>query len=89
MLKEIGHLHNAEAALLRAQQGFKEEGIALEMAWVCMDLADLYVKLEKFDRVRSMLSEAIPIFRSLRVGAETWAALLQLQQAAEENGGGE
>jgi tetratricopeptide (TPR) repeat protein len=83
ILKEIGHLHNAEAALLRALQGFQQEGIAYEAALICLDLADLYWESGKVDKLREILTEALPIFRSVRASQETLATLFRLQQAAQ------
>jgi tetratricopeptide (TPR) repeat protein len=83
LLREVGHLRNAEAALLRARQGFEEQGLSYEMAVVCLDLGEVYWKLGLLDRLRQCLAEAVPIFRSLRVSREVLACLLRLQQAAE------
>jgi len=83
LLREVGHLRNAEAALLRARKGFEEEGLAYETAVVCLDLGEVYWKLGQLDPLRRTLAQAVPIFRSLKVDREILASLLRLQQAAE------
>jgi hypothetical protein len=82
LLREIGHLRSAEAALLRARAGFTEQGLAYETAVVCLDLADVYSKQGMMDKLRRTIEEAMPIFRSMRVGREVLASLLRLRQAA-------
>lgn len=82
LLREVGHLRNAEAALLRVRQGFEEQGLAYETALVCLDLAEVYWKQGQLDPLRRMLARAMPILHSLRVEQEILPSLLRLQQAA-------
>jgi tetratricopeptide (TPR) repeat protein len=83
LLREIGHLHNAEAALLRARRGFLEAGLAYEAAMVSLDLAEVYKKAGLTDKLRRTIAEALPILKALRASQDTLAALLQLQDVAE------
>jgi len=84
LLVEIGHLHNAEVALLRAQRGFMELGLAYETALVSLDLAKVYSNLGLSTKLRRTIEEALPTFRSLRMDQEVLASLSYLQQVDPE-----
>jgi tetratricopeptide (TPR) repeat protein len=85
MLRDLGHLRAAEAAFIRARDGFCEHNILYEAAVVSLDLAAIYVQVGDAEKLEEMVSTSIPIFRSLGVDREAIAALLQLQQLAEQS----
>jgi tetratricopeptide (TPR) repeat protein len=84
LLCDLGHLRAAETVLLRARKGYMEKGIAHEVALVSLDLATVYVKLGLVDEVKRTVITTLPIFHALRVKLDTLAALLQLQQVADQ-----
>lgn len=84
LLRDLGHLRNAEAMLLNAHKGFLDRDLTYEAAVVSLDLAALYVKLGATEDVRQTVIATVPIFRALGVDREALASLLQLQQIADQ-----
>lgn len=85
MLRDLGHLRAAEAALSGARQGFQERGLPYEVAMVSLDLSEVFLRLGEAAKLQDAAGAMVPIFKSLGVDREALAALLQLQQAHEQS----
>ncbi|MFN7962386.1 MAG: hypothetical protein U0002_14055 [Thermoanaerobaculia bacterium] len=72
----------AEQALLEARKGFFEQGLGYDTALISLDLAAIYARRGETHRVRELVQEMVPIFRSQDVHREALAALAMFQQAA-------
>ncbi len=83
MLRDLGHLRAAEAAFIRARDGFCEHKLMYEAAMVSLDLAAVYVNLGDSEKIEEIVMATVPIFRALGVDREMLASLLQLRQVAE------
>lgn len=57
ILGEIGHLHNAEAALRRARKGFLEAGLEYEAAQISQDLSEVQSKRRHTGEVRQLAGD--------------------------------
>ncbi len=84
LLRDLGHLRAAETALQRAHKGFVESNLIYEVALVALDLASVYVKLGLIEELKETVSTTVPVFKALRVEQKTMAALIQLQQVADQ-----
>lgn len=84
MLRDLGHLRAAEAAFIRARDGFCEHKILYEAAVASLDLAAIYVKMGDVEKLEQTVATTVPIFRSIGVDREALASLLQLRQLAEQ-----
>jgi tetratricopeptide (TPR) repeat protein len=85
LLRDMGHLQQAETKLLEAQKGFLDRGLTYEAAVLALDLAALYLKTGASADVRQTAAAAVPIFRALGVDRDALASLRQLQQIADRD----
>lgn len=83
MLRDLGHLQAAEAALVRIRDGFSQHNLMYEAALVSLDLAAVYVRLGDAQKIEEIVATTVPIFRSLGVGQPVLASLLQLRQVSK------
>lgn len=83
LLREIGHLRNAEAALLRARKGFLDRRLTYEAALISLDLAEIYLKLDLIEDLKRMVQETTTIFTGFGIDPRALRPLLEVQEAAE------
>lgn len=85
LLRDLGYLRAAEGILSQTRDGLVERQLMYEAALISLDLASVYVKLQKRGKVEQVIAETVPIFRALGVDREAIASLLQLQQVPSES----
>jgi tetratricopeptide (TPR) repeat protein len=85
LLRDLGHLRAAEAALLRSREGFVERDLLYEVAVVSLDLSEVHLQLGELEKLHEAVAQMVPIFQSLGVDREMLAALLQLQKADQQS----
>jgi tetratricopeptide (TPR) repeat protein len=73
----------AEEAFLEVSRVFRERGMDYDQGLACLDLALVYAKANRTDKIRELAGEMLSIFRSQRLGREVMAALILFQHAAE------
>lgn len=83
MLRDLGHLQAAEAALVRIRDGFCQHNLMYEAALVSLDLAAVYVRLGDAQKIEEIVTTTVPIFRSLGVDRQLLASLLQLRHVSK------
>ena len=83
ILRDLGHLDEAEAALKEARDFFAVRGIGFDAAMVLLDLATVYAERRDTTELKRLAAEMVPIFASRDVHPEALAALALFQKAAE------
>lgn len=83
ILRDLGRLEDAEAALSQAREGFIQQETAFDSALVALDLAILYLRQGKHQDIKQLVTEMVPIFESRDVRQEALAAFLLFRRAAE------
>ena len=80
----LGRLAAAEAALLEVSESFLADGRAFDAAQVALDLAVLYLRQHRPEETKQLATELLAAFQARDVHQEALAALIVLQQAAEQ-----
>ncbi len=80
----LGELSTAENALLEAREAFSEIGDGFNTALVCLDLADLYSRQNRYADLIALCTSMAPLSGMLQHHREAIVALQLFQRAAEE-----
>lgn len=79
--REMGRLEEAAESLERTRRSYMDEDLPYEVALAALDLAVVYVRLSKRDKLRQLAAETVGIFRTLGIAQESIMALNLLAQA--------
>ena len=79
----LGRLEQAEGCLREVRSGWAELERAKDAALAALDLANVLAQQGRHAEVRALAAEMIAIFRSRQIAAETLAAMVLFQRAAE------
>ena len=80
----LGELTTAESALLEAREAFSEIGDGFNTALVCLDLADLFSRQNRYADLIALCTTMAPLSGMLQHHREAIVALQLFQRAAEE-----
>ncbi len=80
----LGELDKAEEALQGSRQAFAEMGDGFSTALVCLDLADLFSRQNRYTDLIKLCSSMAPLSGMLQNHREAIVALQLFQRAAEE-----
>jgi tetratricopeptide (TPR) repeat protein len=83
IMRDLGRLDEAEAALKEAREFFVQRGIGFDAAMVLLDLATIYAQRGETADLKRLAAEMVPVFASRDVHPEALAALALFQKAAE------
>jgi tetratricopeptide (TPR) repeat protein len=84
LLREVGHLRNAETALKRAREGFLQRGLTYEGAIISLELAELYWKTGELEKIEEIVKETEITFQALGVDVRILRPLHQFWEATTE-----
>jgi tetratricopeptide (TPR) repeat protein len=80
--KDLGLLHAAEVRMSRVRVAFLRQDLALQVAMVSLDLAEVYALQGRVPDLVRTVGETIPIFQGLQVTRDLLASLLKLREIA-------
>ena len=84
ILRGRGQFDQAEAALLEARESFTRIEDTVSAAMVCLDLAQLYHRQNRFDDLEQLSASMVPLFGALQQHREAYVSLQLFHRAVQE-----
>lgn len=81
----LGEIDRATRAFEQARESFLQMGMNYDAALVSFELAAVWLREGKRDKVRELLREMLETFRARYIAREAVAALIMLRDAADRN----
>lgn len=80
--RDLGETDRAEEILREVRDGFILDGMGFDAALVSLDLASMLLAQNRTPETRRLAEEMLPIFNSMDIRREAFAALILFQRAA-------
>lgn len=68
--------------LEKARESYRERGMVYDTALIALEIAQGHLRLGRLDRVRSLISEALPVLRDLEVDKDVLTQFVLLRRAS-------
>lgn len=79
----LGDEDQAERGLKAVREGFIQQGFGYEAALASLDLACIYLRQGRSLETRQLAAQMLPVFQSLEIHREAFAALMVFRRAVE------
>lgn len=84
ILRGRGQFEQAEPALTEAREAFTTINDTVSAALVCIDLAGLYLRQNRYEDVEKLATSMVPLFSALQQHRDAYVALQLFYRAAQE-----
>lgn len=84
ILRGRGQFEQAEQALVEAREAFTTIDDMISAALVCLDIAALYLRQNRYDDVERLSTSMVPLFSAVQQHRDAYVALQLFYRAAQE-----
>ncbi len=84
ILRGRGQFEQAEAALVEARESFTRINDTVTAALVCLDIAQLYYRQNRFGDLEDLAASMVPLFSALQHHREAYVSLQLFHRAVQE-----